>query len=204
MFARAPPSGPAARGTRQQGAQRRAGQVSHAGHGALGHHVPGDGSHHGDHEEAGQQGRIDLPEEAAAEQAPALSALVLHAGEDVARPAHGDDAPRVGRVSSRSGAQPRDMHVHRAVEGLQLVAPDQVQQTLARKHPAGVAGQGQQQVELIGGEADVAPSILTAREPGSISSRPKRRAARAAGPSRRRKIAFSRACSSRGLNGLGR
>ena len=73
-------------------------------------------------------------------------------GEDVARAAHRQDAARLLGIVLDGGADADDMDVDRAVEGLELLALQQVHQRIARQHAAGALGQRQQQGELVGGE----------------------------------------------------
>jgi len=47
--------------------------------------------------------------------------------------------------------------VDRPVEGLEVLAPHQVHEGLAREHPARPLGEGHQQGELVGGEASLRP-----------------------------------------------
>src|SRR3990172_10115006 len=53
-------------------------------------------------------------------------------------------------------AQPRHVHVDGA-HGVERCAPDQVEQLLAVERDVGEAGEGGQQVELLGRERDVSP-----------------------------------------------
>src|SRR6185295_3326940 len=64
------------------------------------------------------------------------SGLLL--GENVARAAHGDEAARLLRIVLDRRADARDVHVDRAVEGLERLASYQVHQRVARQYAAGV------------------------------------------------------------------
>src|ERR671936_1023827 len=82
-----------------------------------------------------------------------LRMSVLLLGEHVARAAHGDDAARLLRIILDRGADARDMHVDRAVEGLELLALHEVHQRLAREHAPGALGERHEEVELERGDA---------------------------------------------------
>ena len=85
------------------------------------------------------------------------------------------------------------------------LALDEIHQHFARQHPAGVLGQRHQQIELIARELARSPSKRTARAAVSISRRAEVQGRSAGLPrTRRRRMARSRATSSRGSKGLGR
>src|SRR5690606_11425892 len=67
---------------------------------------------------------------------------------------------RLLRVLLDLGAQPLDMHVHQPGVGRVAVAPDLLEQHLAGEHLPGLAGQGDQQVELQRGQRDRLPVPL--------------------------------------------
>ena len=119
---------------------------------------------------------------------------------------HGADEPRLVPVLAELAADPGDVRVDDAAARVVAVAPDPVHQLVAREDDAGVAGEGEQDLELERGEADLARRPpLTRRRLGSITS-----PLRSIGPvsrsacirSIRRRIAFTRAASSRRLKGF--
>ena len=68
-----------------------------------------------------------------------------------------------------------DVDVDRAVERFERLAPHQVHQPVTRQHPAGIARQREQQVELVRGQRPLARRrCAPSRAPASISIRPKR------------------------------
>src|SRR4029077_9015984 len=82
-----------------------------------------------------------------------LRMSILLLGEHVARAAHGDDAARLLYIVLDRGADARDVHVDRAVEGLELLALHQVHQRLAREHAPGALGERDEEIELQRGDA---------------------------------------------------
>src|SRR5919204_2491975 len=77
-----------------------------------------------------------------------LRMSVLLLGEHVARAAYGDDAARLLRIVLDGGADARDVHVDRAVEGLELLALHEVHQRLAREDASGALGERHEEIEL--------------------------------------------------------
>src|SRR5262245_43965614 len=80
------------------------------------------------------------------------SASLLLPGEHVAGAAHGEDAARLLRVVLDCRADPRDMDVDRAIEGLERLALDEIHQGIPRHHAAGVLGERDEEGELVAGE----------------------------------------------------
>src|SRR4029077_17773325 len=87
---------------------------------------------------------------AGATKMPAPSVLGL--GENIARAADRDDAPRLFWIVLDRGANARHMNVDRPVERIHLFTFDQVHQGVTRHDATGVFGKRQQQSELIPGE----------------------------------------------------
>src|SRR2546426_1316693 len=80
-------------------------------------------------------------------------ASVLLLGEDVAGAADREDATRPLRVVLDGRADARDVDVDRAVEGLERLAPDEIHEGGPREHAARLLGEGDEQRELVAGEA---------------------------------------------------
>src|SRR5262245_39469990 len=80
------------------------------------------------------------------------SASLLLAGEHVAGAAHGEDAARLLRIVLDRRADPRDVDVDRAIEGLERLALDEIHQRIPRHHAAGVLGERDEKRELMTGE----------------------------------------------------
>src|SRR5262245_62845282 len=77
---------------------------------------------------------------------------LLGFGEDIARAADGDDAPRLSWIVLDRRADAGNMHVDRPVERFDLFALNRVHQRVTRHDAAGMLGERQQQGELITGE----------------------------------------------------
>src|SRR5262249_25990776 len=77
--------------------------------------------------------------------------------ELVASAPHGLEKAGVARVVPELGPQPGDVHVDRPVEGLLGAAPDELEEALAGDDVAGAFREDAQQVELVGGEGQLAP-----------------------------------------------
>src|SRR5439155_12124301 len=75
-------------------------------------------------------------------------------GEAVAEPAHRLDQARAAWLGLDLLAQPADVDVHRARVAGRAVAPDALQQVVAREGAARVLGQEDQQVVLLGPERE--------------------------------------------------
>ena len=124
-------------------------------------------------------------------------------GHLVADAPDGDDGAGVADLA----AQLAHVDVDRARVAGERVAPDALEQLVARQHHAAVLEQGPEEVELLGRELHVARCRpCTSRRPASmrispcVSTPPARRpAARVA----RRRIDLTRATSSRGVERLG-
>mmetsp|Transcript_21671 Transcript_21671/g.84405 ORF Transcript_21671/g.84405 Transcript_21671/m.84405 type:complete len:428 (+) Transcript_21671:1981-3264(+) len=82
----------------------------------------------------------------------ARGSRVLVGHEDVAHAPDGLDVARLGRVGLEHLAQPRDLHVQAAVEGLELAAAGELGQLVAAQGLARVAHQGLEHRELAGGQ----------------------------------------------------
>ena len=127
-----------------------------------------------------------------------------HSAQPVADAVDGLD--RVGADVAELAPQAADVAVDRALGDVVAVAVGAVDQLAARVHPAGRAHQRAQQTELGHREDDrgLAPEALVALRVERQLAAPQRRLARLARRVRpaRRSSAFTRATSSRGLNGL--
>src|SRR5947209_7251310 len=75
--------------------------------------------------------------------------------EPEADPPHGGDEPGVRGVVAELLTQPGDVHVERLGRGPPGSVPDFAHQLFPGYHPAGVAHQDAQQVELLGGQVEL-------------------------------------------------
>ena len=85
---------------------------------------------------------------------------------------------RLGRIFFELFAQPPDMHVHRADFAADIVAPDRVEQRLARIYAVGIAHQKLHEVEFLRRQIDrhavaqrdapLAPMIYATTEPQTL------------------------------------
>src|SRR3954468_18834685 len=83
--------------------------------------------------------------------------------ELVAGPPHGRDEPRVRRVRLDLLAQPLHERVDAPLGDVRVGYPDALDERVTAEHDAAVAGEHVQQIELVGGELDVA--AVQPREP---------------------------------------
>ena len=74
--------------------------------------------------------------------------------EIVANSPLGQNMLRLGRIFFELFAQPPDMHVHRADLAADVVAPDRVEQRLARIYAVGIAHQKLHEVEFLRRQID--------------------------------------------------
>ena len=72
--------------------------------------------------------------------------------EDVAGAADGPNDARVVRIGLDLAPDARDPHVDSAVEGVRVASVGEIEQALAGEHPAGMIGEGLEEVELRSGE----------------------------------------------------
>src|SRR5499427_2430201 len=122
--------------------------------------VPKQARREHDQNEASHDGEIHLqiksshprlPLDAPSPQTASYSSL-LGFGEDIARAADGDDAPRLSWIVLDRRADAGNMHVDRPVERFELFALDRVHQRVSRHDATGMLGERQQQGELVTGE----------------------------------------------------
>src|SRR4029079_8535303 len=78
--------------------------------------------------------------------------LVLPPREHITRAADRQDPAGMLRIILDGGPDARDMHVDRAVERSELLAPDEIHQPLAVEDAPGILGESGEEIELVARE----------------------------------------------------